>query len=187
MKVRPGLLCVNECWPDLCVASWIQLLCSTQLSTRVSKPCLQKVLPCRQPYHAWDLGLGSCLNWVMVATFMILTTAIARIELRWIWDLGLGTPCEPALNYVYPMLITWSHVNRWYHNKLKIVLRHCKNVYIYHTCRLACFSLLRMTIDNWLFMRNEKMEKIFIWRRLCGLTLCFLHVDVSYKIYVFEF
>jgi hypothetical protein len=41
------------CW-DLGLA-----LCSTQLSTQVPKPHLQKVLSCSHPCHARDLGLGT--------------------------------------------------------------------------------------------------------------------------------
>ena len=46
--------------------------------------------------RAWD----TCE--VVVATLVILIAAIARIDLEWIWDLGLGTPCEPALNLCVP-------------------------------------------------------------------------------------
>ena len=59
---------------------------------------LQKALSCRQPCHNWDLGLGAMCE-VVSPNFQALNGWDYTYWPQVYADLGLGTPCEPALRW----------------------------------------------------------------------------------------
>ena len=64
------------------------------------KPHLQRLLPCRNPYHTWHLWLGTPCE-VVSPHFYALNGWDCTNWPELTWDLGLGTPCEPALSVSY--------------------------------------------------------------------------------------